>query len=269
MLEEPKNAYEYRVLRYTPNSIRDEWVNVGILLEEPGVSGGTARRVFRGIEDQSEMARVKKLHPNADEKTLRALLMEFDQRRPTAPADAAAPLEKADQILSNILEFGPLRTSFGNDFDAELDRLYRAHVALPRWGPAERPESTRSWIKDRINDAFLRRRVPRLERNIRAEEFTEPGDPLKLDYGYRNGVRGFLHALALGRDPSQPKTLAYTAHRIRQRLPDCEFTAITEAEPSDSRRHQFVGRLFADENITIVPLSRIDKFAEDLRLRLQ
>ena len=70
--------------------------------------------------------------------------------------------------------------------------------------------------------------------------------------------------------PSQPKTLAYTAHRIRQRLPECEFTAITEAEPSATiDGTSSSARLFADENIAIVPLSRIDKFAEDLRLRLQ
>jgi hypothetical protein len=131
-------------------------------------------------------------------------------------------------------------------------------------------EGTRAWIKERINDVFLRRRVPKLERNIGVEEFTEPGDPLRLDYGYRNGVRGFLHAVALGRDPAQPKALAYTAHRIRQRLPQCEFTAITEEEPAgNNRRQQFVARLFADENIQIVPLSQIDKFAEDLSRRLR
>ena len=68
--EEPKNAYRYRVLRYTPNSIRDEWVNIGVLLEEPRREWWNCRGEFSEvIEDQSEMARVKKLHPNADERT--------------------------------------------------------------------------------------------------------------------------------------------------------------------------------------------------------
>jgi hypothetical protein len=112
--------------------------------------------------------------------------------------------------------------------------------------------------------------VPKLERSIRVEQFTEPGDPLKLDYGYQNGVRGFLHAVALGRDPSQSKILAYTARRVRAQLPECEFTAITETEPArENPRHQFIARLFADEKIAIISLPRIEKFAEDLRLRLR
>ena len=273
MPEEMKNTYTYRVLRYTPNLIRDEWVNIGILLEQTGdhPDGRLWKRSIKVIEDQSELARVRRLHPQADESLLRALPMEFDARLREAPGGVVTTyLEKLGQTLSNALQFGPSHALLADDFEWELDRLYRAHVALPRPSRRGVVESTRAWIKERINDAFLRRRVPKLERNIRIDEFTEPGDTLKLDYGYRNGVRGFVHALALGRDPAQPKTLAYTAHRIRKRLPECEFTTITEGEPAvDNRRHQFIARLFADENIALVPLSRIDKFAEDLRQRLQ
>jgi len=271
MSEEPRNEFRYRILRYTPNPVRDEWVNIGVLLEETAARrDGLLKRTIRVIEDQSEFARVRRLHPQADEGLLRALPVEFDARLREPQGGPTAYLEKLGDTLSNVLQFSPQHALLADDFDAELDRLYRAHVALPRRSRGGVVESTRAWIKERINGVFLRRRVPKLERNIRVEEFTEPGDPLKLDYGYRNGVRGFVHALALGRDPAQPKALAYTAHRIRQRLPECEFTTITEEEPSgDNRRHQFVVRLFGDEGISIVPLSRIDKFAEDLRLRLR
>jgi hypothetical protein len=61
-----------------------------------------------------------------------------------------------------------------------------------------------------------------------------------------------------------------TRSRIRAHRPECEFTAITEADrASDDRRHQFITHLFADANIALVLLSRIERFAEDLRLRLQ
>ncbi len=192
------------------------------------------------IEEPSEIARVKRLHPNADEKLLRALPQEFDARLRATSQAASAYLEKLDQTLSNALQFSPQRAVFADDFDAELDRLFHDHVAPPARKRIGNPESTRAWIKRRINDVFKLRRVPKLQRNIPAEQFTEPGDPLRLDYGYRNGVRGYLHAVALGRDPSQPKILAYTAQRVRAQVPGCEFTAITEAEPGDSRRHQFV-----------------------------
>jgi hypothetical protein len=260
------------VLRYTPNLVRDEWVNVGILLEELPAAGAEtiSRRAIRVIEQQSEIARVKRLHPNADEEMLRALPGEFDTRLRAPSSEVNVYLEKLDQTLSNALQLSPQRALLATDFDLEMDRLFTDYVAVPPRLRGGIIESTRAWIKQRINDVFLRRRVPKLERNIPVEQFTEPGDSLRLDYGYRNGVRGYLHAVALSRDPSQPKILAYTARRIRAQIPGCEFIAITEAEPSrENPRQQFIARLFADENIAIVPLPRIERFAEDLRLRLQ
>ena len=83
-------------------------------------------------------------------------------------------------------------------------------------------------------------------------------------------MRGYLHAVALSRDPSQPKILAYTARRVRARPPGSEFTAITEAEPArENPRQQFIVRLFADEGIALVALPKLERFAEDLRARLQ
>jgi hypothetical protein len=268
-MDEPQNTYRYRILRYTPNVERDEWVNIGVWLQS-GEVGKPAKRGIRIIGEQSEIGRVKRLHPGADEALLRALPQDFDDRLAEAGEMASAYIEKLDQTLSHALQFSAEKGVFARDFDSELDRLYRTYVAPPPNSRSRFAESTRAWIKDRINDVFRRRRVPKLERNIPAAQFTEPGDPLKLDYGYRNGVRGYLHAVAIGRDPAQPKILAYTARRVRARMPGCEFTAITESEPAAGNpRHQFIARLFADENIAIVSLPRIEKFAEELRVRLQ
>lgn len=255
----------YRILRYTPNLIRDEWANIGVLLED----ADGPRHTLRLVEESSEIARIRRLHPNADEKLLRALPADFDAALHSPSIDAAQYIEKLDQTLSNALQFGPQKAVIAEDFDAELERLYRDHVAPPPRVRGGLIESARAWIKARMDDALRRHRVPRLERSIRVEEFTEPGDPFKLDYAYRNGVRGFLHAVALDRDPVQAKVLAYTAEKVRARLPHSEFTAITEADPSPAnRRHAFISRLFEDNRITIVPLNRIEGFAEELRQRL-
>lgn len=266
MPEEERTTFRYRILRYAPNLIRDEWVNIGVWLEE--VDG--RRRAMRLIEEPSEIARVRRLHPNADEEFLRALPGEFEARL-AGPAEAVGSyLAKLEQTLSNGIQLGPQKGVWAQDFDAELDRLYHDQVAPPARSRGGVMESTRAWIKARFNDVLRRRRVPRLERSIRVEEFTQAGDPLRLDYGYRNGARGFLHAVALGRDASQAKVLAYTAERIRARVATCEFTAITETEPMrENARHQFISKLFAEQEISIVPLNHIEKFAEDLRVRLQ
>jgi len=268
MPEETQQTLRYRILRYTPNLIRDEWVNVGVLLEETG----GPRRAVRLIEETSEIARVRKLHPAADEGLLRALPAEMETRLAAPENEARVYIEKLGDTLSNVLQFSPARAVLAEDFDAEIDRLYHDHVAPP---PAARGgilENTRAWIRGRLNDVFRRHRIlARLERSVRVEEFTQPGDPMRLDYAYRyNGTRGYLHAVSLSRDASQAKVLAYTAECIRARMANAEFTAVTEIEPApENARHQFVARLFAGQRITVVPLDRVEGFAENLRLRLQ
>src|ERR1700685_1593287 len=105
MPDEHGNTLRFRVLRYTPNLVRDEWVNVGVLLEE--VDG--TRRAMRLIEDASEIARVRRLHPGADEGLLRALPSEFDARLRAPEPEVRTCLEKLDQTLSNVLQLSPQR----------------------------------------------------------------------------------------------------------------------------------------------------------------
>ncbi len=267
MAEDARNTLRYRVLRYTPNLIRDEWVNIGVLLEE--TVPAAPRRAARFIEEDAELTRLRRLHPGVDEDLLRALPSEFDAR--LREPGAAAHLEKLDQTLSNVLQFSPYRAVMTEDFDAELDRLFRDHVARP---PARRGgmvESAREWIRGRMHDVFYRHHIlGKMQKGVRVEEFTQPGDPMRIDYGYRyNGTRGFLQPIALGRDPSRAKVLAYTAEQIRRHVARTEFTAITEVEPvPENRRHQFIARLLQAQDISIVPLNRIEKFAEELRSRL-
>jgi hypothetical protein len=263
MAEDDLRTLTYRILRYTPNLVRDEWVNVGVILEDEG----EARRQARLIEEPAELARVRRLHPAAEEALLRALPLELE----TILA-APAVFAKLDDTLSNAIQFSSRKAVLAEDFDAELDRLYRDHVAPPpARGRAGILESTRAWIRTKLNEVFRRHRIfDKIEKGVRAEEFTQPGDPMKLDYGYRvNGTRGFVHTVALGRDPAQAKVLAYTAECIRARLPQTEFTAVTEIEPArENPRHQFVARLFEEQRIGVVPLNSVEKFADSLRMRI-
>jgi hypothetical protein len=264
MAEDNLRTLTYRILRYTPNLVRDEWVNVGVILEDDA----SARRQARLIEDTSELARVRRLHPAAEEAFLRALPSVLEEMF-AAPGSFA----KFEDTLSNAIQFSSRRAVLAENFDAELDRLYLNHVAPPSArGRAGILENTRAWIRSRLSDIFHRRRIPSgvMKAGVRVEEFTQPGDPMKLDFGYQfNGTRGFVQTVALGRDPAQAKVLAYTAECIRARLPQAEFTAVTEIEPArENPRHQFVARLFQEQRIEVVPLGRAERFAESLRMRI-
>ena len=111
----------YRVLRYTPNLVRDEWVNIGILVFNPR----TGERRLRLLEDEEEYRRVRRFHPQADEALLRALRDDLEDRFRTFVSPASGNgearvemgggverdwqqlLAKWDDTLSNALQLSP------------------------------------------------------------------------------------------------------------------------------------------------------------------
>lgn len=275
--EQQRQILRYRILRYTPNVARDEWVNVGVLLEQvPAASlapdAAAVRRAVRLLDDERGFSRLRRLHPLADETLLRGLAPEFEARLSGTEENVGKYVAKLEDSLSNVLQFSPQRAVLAEDFEGEMDRLYREHVAPPAAARSGIVESTKEWIRARLNDIFRRRRIQdKFEHGVRVDEFTQPGDPFRIDYSYRyNGTRGYLHAVPLGRDYSAAKVFAYTAERIRAKSARSEFTAITEVPPSrENRRHEFILRLFEDQQISVLPLSGVEAWAESLRPRLR
>ena len=272
MPEEKLHSCSYHVVRYQPNLIRDEWVNIGVLLFIPGhgpAEGPSAGRVRqRWLEEPADLVRLRRLHPAADEELLLRLPAAFDRQFAGRELRAAAILEKFDDTLSTAVQLAPRKGLLSRDPDAELDRLFREQVEPlrePRRGVVE--IRTRSDVRARAADFFQNERILRLmQRGVRVAEITKNGDPMRIDFSYRrNGTRGFVHSVALGRDPGQAKLLAYTAGAIRDRIRSSEFLAVTEREPlRGNPRDQFVSEILAESDIRVVPLGELRKWAHDV-----
>src|SRR5580704_7857530 len=272
MPEEYLQPCAYHVVRYQPNLIRDEWVNIGILLFIPangageGFSSGRVRQ--RWLEEPADLVRLRRLHPAADEEFLLGLPAEFERQFAGREMDAEAILEKFDETLSNSVQLARRKGLLSRDPDAELDRLFRDQVEPlheARRGIVE--IRTRSDVRARAADFFRTEKILRLmQRGVRVEEFTAPGDPMRIDFAYRrNGTRGFVHSVALGRDPGQAKLLAYTAGAIRERVSHSEFLAVTEREPARANvRDQFVSGVFNESGIRVMPLGELRKWAHEV-----
>ena len=264
-----QRACAYRILRYTPNLVRDEWVNIGVLVYDPA----SGERRLRLVEDPAEYARVRRLHPNADEALLRALRDDIERQFDDANGNWQQVLAKWDTVLSNALQLAPQKGVLTTDLDAELERLYADHVAPPaaRGGVAERAGS-RGTLRNYCSQVFRQARLwERLEKNIRLDGFTFPGDPMKLDYGYsRNGTRGFVHALSVTRAPGDAKVLAYTAERMRAKIAASEFAAVTDVTLSaDNERHRFVRETLRDAGIEAVAQDGFAVWVAKLRPMIQ
>jgi hypothetical protein len=269
MSDEKLETCTYRILRYTPNLVRDEWLNIGVLLFHPP----SARLRVRLLEEEGGLARIRRLHPQADIGVLRALQSDIEAQASATEGGAGAYLAKLEDTLSNVLQLGPQKAVLTADADLEIDRLYRDHIEPPRYqlpGGADR-EYSRGTLRMRAADVFRRTGIwGQMDRGVRVDQFTTPGDPFRLDYSYRkNGTLGYLHALPLGRDTSQAKVLAYTADCIRAKNVHAEFAAVTEVAPQpDNQRHAFVAGLLESQKIALVPISGLDKYARELRVRL-
>src|SRR5260370_40893955 len=70
------SKFVYHVLRYTSDLVRDEWVNIGVILFDP-LTGALRLRL---VEEQDEYARIRRLQPTADEDTLRGFRDHLEDR---------------------------------------------------------------------------------------------------------------------------------------------------------------------------------------------
>ena len=270
-----ERAFAYRILRYTPNLVRDEWVNIGVLLFAPE----TGERRLRLIEEQDELNRVRRLHPQVDESLLLRLRDDLEDRFELVNGksgdghDWQALLAKWDDTLSNAVQLSPQKGTLAQDLDAEMKRLYDDHVAVRR-GPARiGATNTRSQMRSYCEQVFRQAGLwDRIQQRVPVSEFTFPGDPMRIDYAYRrNGTHGFVHTLPVRRAPELTRNLAYTANRISSKAPwKSEFAAVTDVELSDGIPLQrFVLDALRDAGIEPVPLDHFAVWVAKLKSMMQ
>jgi hypothetical protein len=261
----------YQVLRYVPNLVRDEWINIGVLVFDPQ----TGERRLRMIEEPEEYARIRRLYPSADEYLLRTLRENLEERLAGANElfarnesktqtgqeidipDWMKLLNKWNDTLSNAVQLAPQKGVKAEDIDAETERVYADQVAPVRAASRVGAPGSRGVIRSYCAQVFKQARLwDRVEKGVPAEQYTFPGDPMRLDYAYRhNGTKGFVQALSVSRSPADAKLLAYTATYIRKKVSSSEFTAVTDVPILlENERHNFVQETLRDAEITVVPM---------------
>lgn len=269
-----ERIFVYVILRYTPNLVRDEWVNIGVLLFDPA----SGERRLRLIEEQEEFARVRRLHPAADEALLRGLRDDLedrlrDARQTPEGGDLQKLLAKWEDTLANALQLAPRKGVYAEDLDAELERLYADHVAPQRAASRVGAAGSRAFVRNYCAQVWkLANLWGRLEKAVPVREFTFPGDPMRIDYGYRrNGTRGFVQTLSVSRAPADCKLFAYTAARMAARAPFAtEFAAVTDVPlAAGNERHAFVRETLRDAGIEPIPMEGFAVWVAKLRPMLQ
>jgi hypothetical protein len=267
---------EFQLIRYVPDPVRNEFVNVGVLLRSGDQSELRFTRDWR---------RVRCLDPDADTEMLEALEVEVAHRlRAATGAQQRQTLELLEASLSNGVQITESKGYLAETFPAGLEDLMRLYVDPPRKERTRR-RSGRDGILATMRDEFGKAGVWVLMRKrIRASEYTKDGDPLRIDCGYRNGKVKFFQAVSLETDAVDAKILAYSANSLRKGVEavdgvELKLTAIVEpigwpeddGEPREERkeRYEYVSNLMRLCEIDVSTTSNLPNLAEAARKDLR
>lgn len=284
---------EFFLIRYVPDVVKGEFVNIGVLLREAGggVAGADAPdgAVVRFTRDWS---RVKCMDADADIGLLEALEGEIGARLQMAAKDAPGikpVMEILSDTLANSVQMTEVKACLAESLPAELEQLMKMYVE-PLKVKTERKRTGRAAIAGAMRTEFEQAGVWGLMRKrIAASLYTRAGDPMKIDCGYRaasekaaaGGVIRMFQAVSLEGDVEAAKGLAYSAPQLmegvqRVEAARLELTAIVEplravsdSEDEAMERYRFGVEAMERQEIRVVTLSDLARVAETARMELR
>jgi Protein of unknown function (DUF3037) len=267
---------EFFLIRYVPDVVKGEFVNIGVLLRE---AGRDDRAVVRFTRDWS---RVRCMDADADIGLLEALEGEIGARLRMEAPGTKPVMEVLEDTLANSVQMTGVKACLAENLPAEIEQLMRMYVE-PLRVKTERKRTGRAAIAGAMRTEFERAGVwGLLRKRIAASLYTRAGDPMKIDCGYRpNGVIRMFQAVSLEGDVEAAKGLAYSAPELiegvqRVEAARLELTAVVEplrnvsdTEDEAMERYRFGVEAMERQEIRVVTLSDLARVAETARVELR
>jgi hypothetical protein len=126
-------------------------------------------------------------------------------------------------------------------------------------------------IKDELESAGV---LPFMIRDMPVAEFTRPGDPMKLDFGYSvEGSFKFLQAISLNQRVEAGMILAARFPQIAAGMQDKKgvkawLTAVVDDDLPRRDEVQFAIDMMQESGIVVAPESKVPDIAEGIRVEL-
>src|SRR3984885_8537023 len=277
---------EFFLIRYVPDVVKGEFVNIGVLLREAGGNASGA-----GAPDSAVVrftrgwSRAKCMDADADIGLLEALEGEIGARLQMRAQDAPGikpVMEILEDTLSNSVQVTEVRACLAESLPAEMEQLMRMYVE-PLKAKISRQRTGRSAIAGAMRTEFERAGVWGLMRKrIAASLYTRAGDPMKIDCGNRpNGGIRMFQAGSLEGDVEAAKGLAYSASQLVEGVQRVEgarlgLTALVEPHPTvpdtegeATERYRFGVEAMERQKIRVVTMNDLARVAETARMELQ
>jgi hypothetical protein len=272
---------EFSLIRYVPDPVKNEFVNIGVMLREQvapgqpqGASGEPSRTELRFTRD---WMRVRCIDPQADVAMLEALEGEVRERMGASPE----LLRLLAESLSNVVQMTEPKACLAETFQTQLEQLMGLYVETKKQ-PREQRRTGRVAIHAEMRRSFEREGVWELMRKrIAAASYTQAGDPLRIDCGYRpNGVIRMFHAVSLENDVEGAKGLAFSAPYLVAGVKEKEdaslqLTAIVEPirevgeEQERVDQYRFGVETMERQSIRVLTVGDLERVAAAARVELR
>src|SRR5579862_1792065 len=151
-----RRQLEFFLLRYVPDAVKDEFVNIGVVMVEAGANGAA----FADVRFTRDWRRVRCLDPQADVETLGALEQEIRGQLGTTH-DRAILLRRLGDSFSNVIQLSPTKGCLAEDPVAEIEAMASMYLETAKAG-GRREVSGRQRILGRMRDAFERAGVAKV-----------------------------------------------------------------------------------------------------------
>ncbi len=277
---------EFFLVRYVPDVVKGEFVNIGVVLREAADAGVPVETRVRFTRDWS---RVRCMDAGADVGLLEDLEQEIGQRLKSGPTvqEPKAVFSVLEDTLSNSVQLTDSRASLAENLTTELEQLMRLYVEpmqqAGRPGKVSR-RTGRTAIHAAMRTEFERAQVWALmNKRLAAERYTRKGDPLRLDCGYRKVVGSepavrIFQSVSLEGDLEMARVLAFAAPQLREGVTrmegvPLELTAVVEPMRAVSgdeaeERYRFGVETMEQREIRVVTLSDLARVAATARYEL-
>jgi len=255
-----KTPCKFFVLRYAPDAVKNEFINIGLVLLPPA---GSAQVRFT-----HDWSRVRCLDPEADLEVLQALESDLREKLREMNGDHDFILRRIQDSFSNALQTSEFQACLAESPASEADELAHLYLERPKRRQS-RTLSTRQAIFQRMRSEFESAGVwPVMRKDIAASEYTRNGDPLKIDCGYSpNGTVKLFHAVSLQSDVNVAKVLAFSFPQIAEGIrvaqgKQTQLTAVVEdGLPEDDEAVHYARETLSQHSIAIVPVIQMPEIA--------
>lgn len=263
-----KRQLEFFLLRYVPDVVKGEFVNIGVVMLEPEMNGSG----FADVRFTKDWRRVLCLDPEADVEVLRALEQEV-RRQVQEAGDRKALLKNFQDSFANLIQVSPTAACLAEEPAHEIENI--AKLYLERRRGTVGTASGRQRIVRGMQDAFEAANVLELMmRGIAVEKYTKPGDPMKIDFGYRVGQElKMFHAVSLKTSLDQAINLAFRYPKIAEGARRDGVSALLTAVVDDDLNRADGDVLFAigaleESRVEVASVGEMPQIAERARVEL-